>query len=86
MTDTTTPLTRLRTRLLAAAYTNADFWTRRTALLTDQALAALARRWPVHRGERFPEPPSQRHWGCAASAGPPARSTTLSFCGPYPPA
>ncbi|MER5719668.1 hypothetical protein [Streptomyces sp. NPDC002132] len=47
MTDTTTHLTRLRTRLLAAAYANADFWTRRTALLTDQALAALARRDPT---------------------------------------
>lgn len=47
MTDTITHLTRLRTRLLAAAYTNADFWTRRTALLTDQALAALARRAPT---------------------------------------
>ncbi|MFJ4980360.1 hypothetical protein ACIP6X_34445 [Streptomyces coeruleorubidus] len=46
MTDTT-QLTRLRTRLLAAAYTNADFWTRRTALLTDQALSALARRDPT---------------------------------------
>lgn len=47
MTDTTTHLTRLRTRLLAAAYANADFWTRRTALLTDQSLAALARRDPT---------------------------------------
>lgn len=47
MTDTTTSLTRLRTRLLSAAYANADFWTQRTALLTDQALAALADRDPA---------------------------------------
>ncbi|MFF3505415.1 hypothetical protein [Streptomyces sp. NPDC003247] len=47
MTDTTTALTRLRTRLLSAAYANADFWTQRTALLTDQALAALADRDPA---------------------------------------
>ena len=46
MTDTT-HLTRLRTRLLGAAYANADFWTQRTALLTDQALAALADRDPA---------------------------------------
>ncbi|MFK4103228.1 hypothetical protein ACI2L1_24730 [Streptomyces sp. NPDC019531] len=44
MTDTTTRLTHLRTRLLGAAYANADFWTQRSALLTDQALAALADR------------------------------------------
>ncbi|MFJ3310808.1 hypothetical protein ACIPSA_49335 [Streptomyces sp. NPDC086549] len=47
MTDTTTRLTHLRTRLLSAAYANADFWTQRTALLTDQALAALADRDPA---------------------------------------
>ncbi|MFG2351952.1 hypothetical protein [Streptomyces phaeochromogenes] len=43
MTDSTTQLTRLRTRMLATAYGNADFWTQRTAFLTDQAVAALAR-------------------------------------------
>ncbi|WP_331724769.1 hypothetical protein [Streptomyces canus] len=47
MTDTTTRLTHLRTRLLSAAYANADFWTQRSALLTDQALAALADRDPA---------------------------------------
>lgn len=47
MTADTTHLTRLRTRLLGAAYANADFWTQRTALLTDQALAALADRDPT---------------------------------------
>ncbi|MGA5508926.1 hypothetical protein [Streptomyces umbrinus] len=44
MTDSTTQLTRLRARMLATAYSNADFWTQRTAFLTDQAVAALARR------------------------------------------
>ncbi|MDQ1022583.1 hypothetical protein QF035_000165 [Streptomyces umbrinus] len=43
MTDSTTQLTRLRTRMLATAYSNADIWTQRTAFLTDQAVAALAR-------------------------------------------
>ncbi|MGW0647342.1 hypothetical protein ACWD4T_00815 [Streptomyces umbrinus] len=43
MTDSTTQLTRLRARMLATAYSNADFWTQRTAFLTDQAVAALAR-------------------------------------------
>ncbi|AVH61732.1 MULTISPECIES: hypothetical protein [Streptomyces] len=47
MTDTTSSLTRLRTRLLSAAYANADMWTQRSALLTDQALAALADRDPA---------------------------------------
>jgi hypothetical protein len=47
MTDSTTQLTRLRTRMLATAYSNADFWTQRTAFLTDQAVAALARRDPA---------------------------------------
>ncbi|MEU9397700.1 hypothetical protein AB0D86_48000 [Streptomyces sp. NPDC048324] len=42
--DTTTALSRLRFRLLAAAYSNTDFWTQRTAFITDQAVAALARR------------------------------------------
>ena len=42
MTDTVSRLTHLRTRLLGAAYANADMWTQRSALLTDQALAALA--------------------------------------------
>ncbi|MFJ3673723.1 hypothetical protein ACIPSE_45500 [Streptomyces sp. NPDC090106] len=46
MTVDTTQLTRLRTRMLATAFSNADFWTQRTAFLTDQALAALARRDP----------------------------------------
>ncbi|MER6273904.1 hypothetical protein [Streptomyces sp900105755] len=44
LTDTVSRLTRLRTRLLGAAYANADMWTQRSALLTDQALAALADR------------------------------------------
>ncbi|WP_413804213.1 hypothetical protein [Streptomyces sp. OE57] len=43
----TTHLTRLRTRMLATAYTNADFWARRWAFLTDQAVGALARRDPA---------------------------------------
>ncbi|MDQ1022440.1 hypothetical protein QF035_000022 [Streptomyces umbrinus] len=43
MTDSTTQLTRLRARMLATAYSNADIWTRRSAFLTDQAVAALAR-------------------------------------------
>jgi hypothetical protein len=47
MTNGTTHLTRLRTRMLATAYSNADFWTQRTAFLTDQAVAALARRDPT---------------------------------------
>ncbi|MEU2739378.1 hypothetical protein ABZ656_29425 [Streptomyces sp. NPDC007095] len=47
MTDNTTQLTRLRTRMLATAYSNADNWTQRTAFLTDQAVAALARRDPA---------------------------------------
>ena len=42
MTDTVSRLTHLRTRLLGAAYANADMWTHRTALLTGPALAALA--------------------------------------------
>lgn len=45
---TTTPhLTRLRTRMLATAYANADFWTRRNALMVDQAVAVLARLDPT---------------------------------------
>ncbi|WP_331724021.1 hypothetical protein [Streptomyces sp. NBC_00005] len=44
---TTTHLTRLRTRMLATAYSNADFWARRWAFLTDQAVGALARRDPA---------------------------------------
>ncbi|MGW3653546.1 hypothetical protein [Streptomyces sp. NPDC000878] len=44
MTDSPTQLARLRLRMLASAYCNADFWTRRNAYLTDQAVAALARR------------------------------------------
>ncbi|MBZ6128540.1 MULTISPECIES: hypothetical protein [Streptomyces] len=45
---TNTPqLTRLRTRMLATAYSNADFWVQRTAYLTDQAVTALARRDPT---------------------------------------
>ena len=47
MTDSTTQLTRLRARMLATAYSNADIWTQRTAFLTDQAVAALARRDPA---------------------------------------
>jgi len=47
MTDTVSRLTHLRTRLLGAAYANADMWTQRSALLTDQALAALANRDPA---------------------------------------
>ncbi|GAA2767523.1 hypothetical protein GCM10010103_65650 [Streptomyces paradoxus] len=43
MTDTTTNLTRLRARMLATAFSNADIWTRSSAFLTDQAVAALAR-------------------------------------------
>ncbi|MCX5355585.1 hypothetical protein [Streptomyces mirabilis] len=43
----TTQLTRLRTRMLATAYSNADIWTQRTAFLTDQAVVALARRDPA---------------------------------------
>jgi hypothetical protein len=43
----TTHLTRLRTRMLATAYTNADFWARRWALLTDQAVGTPARRDPA---------------------------------------
>jgi hypothetical protein len=46
MTDTK-HLARLRTRMLATAYSNADFWARRWAFLTDQAVGALARRDPV---------------------------------------
>ncbi|MEV6841067.1 hypothetical protein AB0N17_42440 [Streptomyces sp. NPDC051133] len=46
MTDSTPQLTRLRTRMLSTAYTNADIWTRDSAYLTDQAVAALARRDP----------------------------------------
>ncbi|MET7355887.1 hypothetical protein [Streptomyces mirabilis] len=33
--------------MLATAYSNADIWTQRTALLTDQAVAVLARRDPA---------------------------------------
>jgi hypothetical protein len=47
MTDPTTQLARLRLRLLASAYCNTDFWTRRNAYLTDQAVAALTRRDPA---------------------------------------
>ncbi|MDX3523696.1 hypothetical protein [Streptomyces scabiei] len=47
MTADTTHLTRLRTRMLATAYGNADIWTRSSAFLTDQAVAALARRDPA---------------------------------------
>ncbi|GHD79602.1 hypothetical protein GCM10010317_100470 [Streptomyces mirabilis] len=47
MPEDTTQLARLRTRMLATAYSNADFWTQRTAFLTDQAVAALARRDPA---------------------------------------
>ncbi|WP_105973622.1 hypothetical protein [Streptomyces geranii] len=47
MTDHTTQLARLRLRMLGSAYCNADFWTRRNAYLTDQAVAALARRDPA---------------------------------------
>ncbi|MYZ34345.1 hypothetical protein [Streptomyces sp. SID4917] len=47
MTNGTTHLTRLRTRMLATAYCNADLWTQRTAFLTDQAVAALAHRDPA---------------------------------------
>ncbi|MFE2512664.1 hypothetical protein ACFXC9_30215 [Streptomyces naganishii] len=43
----TTHLTRLRTRMLATAYSNADFWARRWAFLTDQAVGALARSDPA---------------------------------------
>lgn len=43
----TTHLTRLRSRMLATAYSNADFWARRWAFLTDQAVGALARRDPT---------------------------------------
>ncbi|MBQ0855742.1 hypothetical protein J8N05_47160 (plasmid) [Streptomyces sp. BH-SS-21] len=43
MPDDTTHLARLRERMLATAYCNADFWTQRTAFRTDQAVAALAR-------------------------------------------
>ncbi|MCX5063758.1 hypothetical protein OG895_43485 [Streptomyces sp. NBC_00201] len=43
----TTHLTRLRTRMLATAYSNADFWARRWAFLTDQAVGTLARRDPA---------------------------------------
>jgi hypothetical protein len=46
MTETT-QLTRLRTRMLATAYSNADFWARRWAYFTDQAVGALARRDPA---------------------------------------
>jgi hypothetical protein len=42
-----THLTRLRARMLATAYSNADFWVRRWALLTDQAMSELARRDPA---------------------------------------
>ncbi|WP_086798170.1 hypothetical protein [Streptomyces caniscabiei] len=45
--DTTTALKRLRFRMLTAAYSNNDFWTQRTAFITDQAVAALARREPT---------------------------------------
>ncbi|MFB8137458.1 hypothetical protein [Streptomyces mirabilis] len=38
MPEDTTQLARLRTRMLATAYSNADFWTQRTAFLTDQAV------------------------------------------------
>lgn len=47
MADPTIQLARLRLRLLASAYCNTDFWTRRNAYLTDQAVAALARRDPA---------------------------------------
>ncbi|MFE2491767.1 hypothetical protein ACFXGR_53115 [Streptomyces mirabilis] len=47
MPEDTTQLARLRTRMLATAYSNADFWTQRTAFLTDRAVAALARRDPA---------------------------------------
>lgn len=47
MTNGTTQLTRLRTRMLAAAYSNTDFWVQRTAFVTDQAVAALARLDPT---------------------------------------
>ncbi|MGW2827218.1 hypothetical protein ACWC24_40540 [Streptomyces sp. NPDC001443] len=47
MTDRPTQLKRLRLRLLSTAYCNADFWTQRTAFLTDQAVSALARRDPA---------------------------------------
>ncbi|MEV8435122.1 hypothetical protein [Streptomyces chartreusis] len=45
--QSTTHLTRLRARMLATAYSNADFRARRWAVLTDQAVAALARRDPA---------------------------------------
>ncbi|MFD0008467.1 hypothetical protein ACFVJ4_39680 [Streptomyces sp. NPDC127178] len=44
MTADTIHLTRLRTRMLATAFGNADIWTRSSAFLTDQAIAGLARR------------------------------------------
>ncbi|MFK0120799.1 hypothetical protein [Streptomyces sp. NPDC090994] len=47
MTDAPTHLTRLRTRLLAAAYANTDVRTQCAALRTDQALAALAHHDPA---------------------------------------
>ncbi|MDL5198669.1 hypothetical protein [Streptomyces sp. ALI-76-A] len=47
MPEGTTQLARLRARMLATAYSNADFWTQRTAFLTDQAVTALARRDPA---------------------------------------
>ncbi|MFF0338079.1 hypothetical protein ACFYUM_36490 [Streptomyces fimicarius] len=42
-TASVSQLGRLRERMLATAYSNADFWTQRTAFLTDQAVAALGR-------------------------------------------
>ncbi|MEU1457732.1 hypothetical protein [Streptomyces avermitilis] len=47
MPEDATQLARLRTRMLATAYSNADIWTQRTAFLTDQAGAVLARRDPA---------------------------------------
>ncbi|MFI0020327.1 hypothetical protein [Streptomyces griseus] len=45
-TASVSQLGRLRERMLATAYTNADYWTRHIAFLTDQAVAALAHRDP----------------------------------------
>ncbi|MGP4051225.1 hypothetical protein [Streptomyces sp. 2A115] len=47
MPEGTIPLARLRARMLATAFSNADLWTRRSAFLTDQAVAGLA---PCDRG------------------------------------
>ncbi|MBT2413774.1 hypothetical protein J7I94_25020 [Streptomyces sp. ISL-12] len=47
MTDASTHLTRLRTRLLAVAYANTDVRTQCAALRTDHALAALAHHDPA---------------------------------------